>query len=140
VLNKVPDTCVIDIDIRYLPGQDAGEILTAIRALADTEVAVLFRRDPAIVAADHPLVRALAVAVAAETHSDPVSVGRDGTSDAISFLNAGVPAVEFGPAGGGHHGPDEWVSIPSLESYRRALVNFAHAVPEALGTTRLRIA
>ena len=139
-LNKVPDTCVIDIDIRYLPGQDAGEILAAIGALADTEVAVLFRRDPAIVAADHPLVGALARAVAAETHSDPVSVGRDGTSDAISFLNAGVPAVEFGPAGGGHHGPDEWVSIPSLESYRRALVDFVHAVPEALGATRLRIA
>ena len=26
----------------------------------------------------------------------------------------GIPAVEFGPVGGGHHGPDEWVSIASL--------------------------
>ena len=28
-----------------------------------------------------------------------MSVGRDGASDAVSFLKAGVPAVEFGPSG-----------------------------------------
>ena len=37
---------------------------------------------------------------------------------------AGVPAVEFGPVGAGHHGPEEWVSISSLERYRTALVDF----------------
>ena len=45
------------------------------------------------------------------TDGESLSVGRDGASDAVSFLKAGVPAVEFGPTGGGHHGPDEWVSI-----------------------------
>ena len=34
-----------------------------------------------------------------------MSVGRDGASDAVSFLRVGVPAVEFGPVGAGHHGP-----------------------------------
>ena len=52
------------------------------------------------------------------------SVGRDGASDAVSFLRAGVPAVEFGPVGGGHHGPDEWVSVASLGAYRRSIVDF----------------
>ena len=47
----------------------------------------------------------------------------------MAFLKAGVPAVEFGPSGGGHHGPDEWVSIDSLALYRRALVDFARSVP-----------
>jgi succinyl-diaminopimelate desuccinylase len=47
----------------------------------------------------------------------------------VAFLKAGVPAVEFGPSGGGHHGPDEWVSIESLARYRRALVDFARSVP-----------
>ena len=51
-------------------------------------------------------------------------MGRDGTSDVISFLNAGIPGVEFGPVGDGHHGPDEWVSIESLDQYREALVEF----------------
>ena len=45
------------------------------------------------------------------TSGERMSVGRDGASDAISFLEAGVPAVEFGPAGAGHHGPEEWVSV-----------------------------
>ena len=56
-----------------------------------------------------------------------MSVGRDGASDAVSFLKAGVPAVEFGPAGAGHHGPEEWVSISSLARYRQALSDFVRA-------------
>jgi succinyl-diaminopimelate desuccinylase len=60
---------------------------------------------------------------------ESIAVGRDGTSDVISFLNAGMPGVEFGPLGDGHHGPDEWVSIESLGQYRRALVDFVKAMP-----------
>jgi succinyl-diaminopimelate desuccinylase len=37
--------------------------------------------------------------------------------------------VEFGPAGGGHHGPEEWVSITSLARYRRALSDFVRTLP-----------
>ena len=55
-------------------------------------------------------------------------MGRDGASDAVAFLEVGVPAVEFGPRGGGHHGPEEYVEIESLPRYRRALVEFARAV------------
>jgi acetylornithine deacetylase/succinyl-diaminopimelate desuccinylase-like protein len=45
----------------------------------------------------------------------------------VSFLEVGVPAVEFGPRGAGHHGPEEHVDIPSLIGYRRALEDFAAA-------------
>jgi succinyl-diaminopimelate desuccinylase len=49
--------------------------------------------------------------------------------------------VEFGPVGGGHHGPDEWVSIASLERYRKALVDFISAIPTRLSAApHLRIA
>jgi succinyl-diaminopimelate desuccinylase len=58
-----------------------------------------------------------------------LSVGRDGASDVVSFLRAGVPAVEFGPVGAGHHGPEEWVSISSLDAYRKALSGFARSLP-----------
>ena len=72
--------------------------------------------------------------------AERVSVGRDGASDAASFRSAGIPAVEFGPRGGGHHGPDEWVSIASLAAYREALVDFVGLVPDVAGEPRLRIA
>ena len=139
-LNKVPDRCVIDVDVRYLPGQDPEAIIAAVDELPDARVDKVFHREPAIVERDNPFVRLLAEAVAEGTPAERISVGRDGASDAISFLDAGVPAVEFGPVGGGHHGPEEWVSIASLERYRRALVDFVNLVPKRMGAGHLRIA
>jgi succinyl-diaminopimelate desuccinylase len=128
-LNKVPDICVIDVDVRYLPGQEAEQILDAIRDLPDAEVTKVFHRHPVIVERDNPFVQTLGKAIAAITPvGERISVGRDGASDAVSFIEAGVPAVECGPIGAGHHGPDEWVSVASLEQYRQALVEFVHLI------------
>jgi succinyl-diaminopimelate desuccinylase len=87
---------------------------------------------PAQVSRDNPYVVALSDVVGRLTGGESMSVGRDGASDAVSFLAAGVPAVEFGPAGAGHHGPDEWVSIASLARYRQALVEFVRDLPATL--------
>jgi succinyl-diaminopimelate desuccinylase len=127
-INKVPDLCVMDVDVRYLPGQDPEHILEGVRAIADVHVAKVFTREPAIVERSNPYVQLLASAVAEGTPAERISVGRDGASDAISFIEAGVPAVEFGPEGAGHHGPEEWVSIRSLGRYRAALVEFVHLI------------
>ena len=127
--NKVPDLCSMDIDIRYLPNQDPGAILADIRELPDVRIVKVFQRAPAYVSRANPYVRALREAVSKSLDDEALSVGRDGASDAISFLEAGVPAVEFGPSGGGHHGPEEWVSIDSLHRYRRALGDFVVGLP-----------
>jgi succinyl-diaminopimelate desuccinylase len=132
-LNKVPDTCFIDIDVRYLPEQDPDAILAEVEGIPGATIVSTFRRPPALVDPESPFVRALCAATAAHSEGEVTSVGRDGASDAVSFLRAGVPAVEFGPVGAGHHGPDEWVSVSSLASYRRALVEFVESLQ-----TRLR--
>ena len=131
-LNKVPDRCVIDVDIRYLPGQDPAAILAEVRELPAVAATALLTRPPATVERDSPFVRALRESAAAHHHGEPMSVGRDGASDAVSFLRVGVPAVEFGPVGAGHHGPEEWVSVSSLEAYRQALESFLQAIPDRL--------
>jgi succinyl-diaminopimelate desuccinylase len=131
-LNKVPDTCVIDVDIRYLPEQDPNSIVAEMAELKDADVVSSFSRPPAHVDRDSIYVRALCEAAAPHAAEAVMSVGRDGASDVVSFLRAGVPAVEFGPIGGGHHGPDEWVSIPSLGSYRRTLSDFVETLPQRL--------
>jgi succinyl-diaminopimelate desuccinylase len=128
-LNMVPDMCQMAVDVRFLPGQDAGEILAQVRAIPDVEVTRTFIFPPVSVPPDNPYVRALRDAVSRSIEREVLSVGRDGASDATSFLAAGIPAVEFGPIGGGHHGPDEWVSIASLERYRHALGEFVRALP-----------
>ena len=127
--NKVPDRCEIDVDIRYLPNQEPEAILGQIRAIGDLDILKCFTRAPAIVHRTNPYVLALRDAVGRSVGGDALSVGRDGASDAVSFLEAGVPAVEFGPIGGGHHGPEEWVSVSSLRSYRQALEGFIGAFP-----------
>ena len=143
-LNKVPDSCAIDVDIRYLPNQDPEEILQGIGELPDAEIVKVFRREPVIVERSNAFVQALGAAVATVApRKERISVGQHGASDAICFLEAGIPAVEFGPVGDGHHGPEEWVSIQSLGLHRRALVEFVERLPERLGgddEKRLRVA
>ena len=58
-INKVPDLCAIDVDVRYLPGQDAEQILADVSAIPDVHVSKVFRRAPAIVERTNP-VRAAA--------------------------------------------------------------------------------
>ena len=92
-----------------------------------------FTRPPASVGRDSPYLQALSDAASAAGLLETMSVGRDGSSDAVSFLRAGVPAVEYGPAGEGHHGPEEWVSISSLEMYREVLTHFLRDLPARVG-------
>jgi succinyl-diaminopimelate desuccinylase len=127
--NKVPDACTMDVDIRFLPNQEPAAILDQIGQIGDLEIVKCFTRAPAIVSRRNPYVLALRDAVGRSIEGDALSVGRDGASDAVSFLQAGIPAVEFGPVGGGHHGPHEWVSIASLHRYRQALGDFVRGVP-----------
>jgi len=128
-LNKVPDRCEMAVDVRYLPGQDPGDILAQVRAIPGIDVKRTFIHPPVTVSRRNPYVRGLREAVARVISGEVVSVGRDGASDAASFIEAGIPAVEFGPAGAGHHGPDEWVSLSSLAHYRRALADFVRGLP-----------
>ncbi len=128
-LNKVPDLCTMAVDIRYLPHQDPAVILDQVRQIPDIDVTRTFIHPPVIVSRSDPYVRALRDAVARSTRDEVMSVGRDGASDAAAFIQAGIPAVEFGPAGGGHHGPQEWVSVSSLARYRRALGDFVRTLP-----------
>jgi succinyl-diaminopimelate desuccinylase len=144
-VNKVPDLCTMAVDIRYLPGQDPGDILEQIRAIPQIEVTRTFIHPPVTVARSDPYVRALREAVMrSNQNGETMSVGRDGASDAAAFIHAGIPAVEFGPAGAGHHGPEEWVSLSSLARYRRALGDFVRALPiwleqeDAAGSGALR--
>lgn len=131
-INKVPDQATIAVDVRYLPGQDPGDILAQVRAIPGIDVTRTFIHPAVGVSRHDPYVRSLCDAARRSIRGEVTSVGRDGASDAASFIEAGISAVEFGPTGGGHHGPAEWVSLRSLGEYRRALVEFVRALPAAL--------
>jgi succinyl-diaminopimelate desuccinylase len=129
-LNVVPEECRMAVDVRYLPGQGPEEILAQIKSIEGIEIERSFVHPPVTVPRKDRHVQALREAVARlSPDMETISVGRDGASDAVSFIHAGIPAVEFGPAGGGHHGPDEWVSLQSLARYRRTLSDFVRGLP-----------
>src|SRR3712207_4079348 len=113
-LNKVPDLCTMVVDIRYLPNQDPADILEQIRSIPDIEVVRTFTRVPAYVSRANPYVVALVDAVGRLTKGESMSVGRDGASDAVSFLQAGIPPRGFRPGGGGHPRAPGGGSHPSL--------------------------
>ncbi len=135
-INKVPDECRMSVDIRFLPGQEPEAILEQIARIPSIDVTRTFIFPPVSVARGNPYVQALRDAVARSIPDQEVlSVGRDGASDAVAFMAAGIPAVEFGPDGAGHHGPDEWVSVSSIARYRRSLVGFVRTLPMWLERT-----
>jgi succinyl-diaminopimelate desuccinylase len=136
-VNKVPDLCTMAVDVRYLPGQDPEEILEQVRAIPEIDVTRTFIHPPVAVPRANPYVQALRDAVTRSVHGETLSVGRDGASDAAAFLARGIPAVEFGPVGSGHHGPEEWVSLGSLARYRRALGDFVRGLPMRLDEEQL---
>ncbi len=123
VLNRVPEQCWMDLDIRYVPGQDPDDILAEIRSLTDAELNVILQQEPVGVSPDHPLVASL-IRAAEDHEPGATAVGRHGASDAVAFTRRGIPAVEFGPTGGGHHGPHEHVELESLRAYTRTLSAF----------------
>ena len=125
----MPDHCRIDVDIRYLPNQDPAEVLRQVRSLGGS-VMPIYELPSAELDPRQSHVRVLREAVRRLGCGDAPAVGRDGASDAVFFLRRGIPSIEFGPAGGGHHGPEEYVEIQSLAGYRQVLVAFARSLAQ----------
>src|SRR5665213_1021867 len=76
-LNKVPDRCEMAVDVRYLPGQDPGEILAQVRAIPEIDVKRTFIHPPVTVSPADPSVRALRDAGSrSRPGTEALSVGR----------------------------------------------------------------
>ena len=140
-LNKVPDHCTMDIDIRHLPEQDIERIRTEIATVRGCSIREIARRPPIQVPTDNPYVELLLGAIDSASGRPVECVGRDGTNDGFHFIERGIPSVEFGPVGSGHHGPEEKVEIESLRRYRAALRQFIAEVcvrrDDLTGVTRI---
>ena len=61
---------MIDVDIRYLPGQDPASIRAQVEELPDVHVRAQFTRMPAIVDRNNPFVRVLSECVQAARRRD----------------------------------------------------------------------
>jgi len=135
----VPGKAEALVDIRLMPGQDAEEVVTAVRTALDAvcaarpglelEMTVKNRLPGAAIPAEHPLV--IVAQQAARTHTSapwPIA-GAGPANEGYMLIGAGIPTLPgFGPTGGGAHAPDEWVDIHSLAAtvaiYTDIVVNY----------------
>ena len=125
-----PDRCVLRFERRTVSGEaaDAGlaEVRTALAALAradadfDASARQLMTRPPHEIADDHPICRTLMQVLRARG-LDAAPTGMSYWTDAAILGRAGTPAVLFGPAGAGLHGPEEHVRIDSVRVCRDVL-------------------
>ena len=127
-----PDRCVLHFERRTITGEppDAGlnEVRAALAELgrddADFDAAArpMMTRPPHEIAGDHPVCRALGQ-VLRNRGLDAAAAGMSFWTDAAILGRAGTPAVLFGPAGAGLHGPEEYVRIDSVRVCRDVLAD-----------------
>ena len=116
--NVIPGEVSCAIDIRLTPEQakNPEAALDRIRAVLPHGCTLTLDRyaPPLQTPADNPMVQRIQ-RIAGDVLQHPVAVGRvHGGTDARHFGAADIPAFLYGPEGAGLHGPEEWVSLPSL--------------------------
>ena len=72
---------------------------------------------------------------AAVLGSEPRVAGMGFWTDAALLAQAGIPAVVFGPVGGGLHGAVEWVDLASVDACARIALATARAFGTAAPVT-----
>src|SRR5579871_1864427 len=134
-LSSYPDRCLVTIERRTLPGEEAefverelDDVLDRCR-LADADFAAerrtLLVRDPLEVDAGNEIVEAVRSAAEAVTGAKPATGGASYWADSGLIAAAGIPAVLFGPGGEGAHALEERVSLRDSEVVARTLVEVA---------------
>lgn len=122
--NKVPDSCTLSIDTRFIP-QDADTIAETIKNLIpDTQVEILLNEPSQYTAPDHPDILQLQKITQQIIGQTPPNIQKHGGSDIRLFNAVGCDGITFGPIGAGLHTDEEWVSLSSLEYYHQILKQF----------------
>jgi len=128
-VNMVADWCVVEADLRFLPGMSAGRILKRVRAAFDkTGVRYKIEVDdiqrPYEIDARHPLVSCLRRAARGLGAPAPIR-GSEGATVITFFQDRSIPAVATGyGAQGNAHVTDEFVRIRDLVRGAEVLERF----------------
>ncbi|OGK23806.1 hypothetical protein A2954_03005 [Candidatus Roizmanbacteria bacterium RIFCSPLOWO2_01_FULL_37_12] len=131
-INSVADSCILKVDVRYLPNASVKSILKFLKkTFIGAQIKVLRNNSPTINNENNFYIKKLS-----ETFENVAKIknrfGKNlGFTDARYYSALGIPAVSFGPLGGDAHSEKEWVSLKSVRLYEKVLINFLNSiVPE----------
>jgi succinyl-diaminopimelate desuccinylase len=124
--NVVPDSCMVTIDMRTVPGQDHQTIVKQVEALIsdlcrrvpefNASVRVTNDNSPVETSPEEPMVRSFASVVTDVTGAKPTPKGVAYYSDAVAFVPVlKAPMILCGPGEARlAHQPNEYVEIEKL--------------------------
>jgi acetylornithine deacetylase len=124
-LSSYPERCLVQLERRTVPGEDAGLVEEQVRALVaeaaaadpglQAEVRTTLVRPPFEIAGDAEIVRLVRAHAQRALGRAPAVFGWAAWMDSAILAGAGVPTVVFGPGGEGAHAVREWVDLASVE-------------------------
>jgi acetylornithine deacetylase/succinyl-diaminopimelate desuccinylase family protein len=132
----IPDTCTIDLDIKFLPQESKETIRKEFedfvfhfcqqyKWLQSNPIEIRWELaglhfTPVNLPFDHPLVASLARS-REQLGLETQIAGFIAVTDAAHYARAGTDCVIYGPAGDGFHGYDEYIEIDSLTAVAQVL-------------------
>ncbi len=124
VINQVPDTASMKLDIRYPDPELRDEILLELRELPTVEIKSIGEGNPVDTDPENPHVRGLMTHAKAAMESPVNFANKPHASDLRHFASEGIPGVAFGPEAYGSHEPYERLLLDSIEPYCQTLYAF----------------
>jgi len=134
-LSTYPDRCVLRLERRTLPGENAAGAVSEVRDACErvrsrrpdfvADVSLAFAQGPSDVAPEAPIVRALGTAIA-EQGGTPRIEGMSAWTDAALLNDGGIPAICFGPGDISlAHASEEWIEVAEIERATMILTTLA---------------
>ncbi len=129
-LSTYAPSCQLQVERRTLPGETAEQVVEEIERVVraageEAQVRRILDRPAFTCDPDTPIAAALRDAVKSVTGRTPEDGGVAYWMDAAIFASAGIPTVNYGPAGAGAHAAVEWVDVESVVSCARILAEAA---------------
>jgi acetylornithine deacetylase len=123
-LSTYPDSCLLQVERRTIPGEKKEDVRKEIEDLLNTIAKddkefkafydITFYRDPMDVPENCELLQTLFNASMDAIDYKPLFIGGSGWLDTQIIWEKGIPVVSYGPTGEGDHSAVEWVSIDSM--------------------------
>lgn len=128
-VSSYPASCTIDMERRLLPSEsiatweaELADLAGLVAGPATADYEAPFSRLPLQASSDDPIVTALIDAATDVLSVPPIVGSAPYWTDAALLAAAGIPAVVYGPGGGGIHSHEEWVDLPTMDVCERTLV------------------
>jgi succinyl-diaminopimelate desuccinylase len=128
-VNIVSDWCEFELDLRFLPGMSAREIIDRMRDIASRHtrrfrIEIQALQEPYLITQTNPLVKSLLKA-AADLRIKSQIKGCEGATVITFFQQRNIPAVAFGCGSrNSSHATDEYVKIDNLYKGAKVLERF----------------